>query len=317
MSTAALTVTDARKHYGRTPALTGASFHLQRGEWLGLLGPNGAGKSTLVKAIAGRVRLDDGTIMLLDTCVAGESAARDDRPSASPADARARLGVVPQEIAIYPLLTARENLEVFGSLAGLAGAALAERVTWALDFAGLADRARDRAGTFSGGMKRRLNIGCSILHRPQVILLDEPTVGVDPQSRERIWQMLAQLRNDGASILLTSHQLDEVERVCDRIVIIDHGQVVAEGTVESLIAATIGRERRVTITLDRAASDVSLNDFTFDGPRAVGRMGNVAAELPAILTQLAERGCRVEDVHIDTPTLQAVFIHLTGRELRE
>jgi len=310
---AVLTATGVHKTFGRTVALGGASFELRRGEWLGLLGPNGAGKTTLVRAVAGRVRPDSGVIALLGTDLVA-APAKDVRA------ARARVGIVPQEIALYPYLTARENLEVFGSLAGLSGSVLAERVAWALEFTGLRERAGDRTQTFSGGMKRRLNIACSVLHRPEVILLDEPTVGVDPQSRERIWEMLSRLRDDGASMLLTSHQLDEVERVCDRIVIIDRGKVIAEGTVADLIAQTIGSGRRVTILFESRApeEDARLRErMEIAGDRGVCTIERVARDLPGLLDACAAAGAAVRDIEIETPTLQSVFIHLTGRELRE
>ncbi len=212
-----LTVRDARKSFGSTPALQGASLALDAGELLGLLGPNGAGKTTLVRAIAGRVRLDGGDDRARGAgAAAGEPARRARRRSAG-------------DRASTPLLTARENLEVFGRLHGLSRQALPERVAWAL----VLDRPRARADEpvkrFSGGMHRRLNIACGVLHEPRVVLLDEPTVGVDPQSRERIYEMLAALRDAGASLLLTTHQLDEAEDLCDRIVIIDHGRVVGLG----------------------------------------------------------------------------------------
>ena len=245
------------RRYGEQEALRGVAVALQAGECLGLLGPNGAGKTTLVRAIAGRVRPDAGTITLLGTPL--QPGARTGRES---------LGVVPQEIALDPLLTAAENLEVFGALQGVHGEALAERVGWALAFSGLESRRDDRVEAFSGGMKRRLNIACSVLHRPRVLLLDEPTVGVDPQSRERIWHMLGELRAAGTSIVLTTHQLDEAETQCDRIVIIDHGRVIAVGTLAQLV----------------------------DG------IGDAAPE-PAPRMQRT--------------SLQAVFIHLTGRDLRE
>ncbi|NGP51947.1 ABC transporter ATP-binding protein [Thioalkalivibrio sp. XN8] len=247
------------RRYGDQDALRGVSLALGAGECLGLLGPNGAGKTTLVRIIAGRVRPDAGRVRLLGRSLQpGGSAGRE------------ALGVVPQEIALYPLLTAVENLEVFGALQGVHGGELARRVDWALAFSGLEARRDDRVGTFSGGMQRRLNIACSVLHRPRVLLLDEPTVGVDPQSRERIWHMLDELRATGTSIVLTTHQLDEAENQCDRIVIIDHGRVIAAGTLAELVAG----------------------------------IGDAAPE--------PEPEPRVRQA-----SLQAVFIHLTGRALRE
>ena len=233
---APLRVSGTRKRYGDVQALAGASFDVRTGELLGLLGPNGAGKTTLIKAIAGRVALDAGTIQLFGRTLAR----RDPRPE---------LGVVPQELAVYPLLTARENLEVFGDLYGVKREELRDRVAWALEWADLKDRAREPIKGFSGGMKRRLNIACSLLHRPAVVLADEPTVGVDPQSRERIYEMLAALRASGISIVLTTHHLEEAEQRCERIVVIDAGRIVASGTLEELFAGTFGTSRPPHATL--------------------------------------------------------------------
>lgn len=292
-----LEVTDAARRYGEIEALVGVDLQLERGEWLGLLGPNGAGKTTLVRAIAGRVRLDRGTVSVFGH----------------------RLGVVPQEIAIYPLLTARENLQTFGALQGLRGRELALRIVWALAWTGLAERADQPTQGFSGGMKRRLNIAASVLHRPEVLLLDEPTVGVDPQSRQRIWEMLEELRHGGTSLLLTTHQLDEAQTVCDRIVIIDHGRVIASGTLEELIARTVGTDRRVTLTLEAPLADpAGLGAEVREDGLALSRgMSDLAVGLPALLAEVHRREGKVVDLRVEAPSLQAVFLHLTGRELRE
>jgi ABC-2 type transport system ATP-binding protein len=203
-------------------------------------------------------------------------------------------------------------------LNGLRGAALRERVRWALGWTGLADRAREPVRAFSGGMKRRLNIACGVLHAPRVILLDEPTVGVDPQSRERIWEMLEGLRRDGASLLLTTHHLEEAEARCERIVVLDHGTVCAPGTLAELVRDTVGSHRTVTLTLDRAPG-VPLDGLTADASGRVleGPVRDVDAGLAAMLQRVAAAGCTVEDLEIRRPSLQSVFIHLTGRELRE
>src|SRR5262245_55284089 len=231
-----LVVTGAVKRFGQVTALDGASLEVERGTLVGLLGPNGAGKTTLIKAIAGRLQLDAGTVSVF-----GKTLRRE--------DPRPEVGVVPQELAVYPLLTARENLEVFGALYGVAAGDLAQRVDWALEWSDLKDRAKEPVKRFSGGMKRRLNIACSLLHRPTLVLLDEPTVGVDPQSRERIYEMLADLQTRGVSIVLTTHHLEEAERRCERIVIIDHGRIVASGTLADLMTSAGGGARTVRVSL--------------------------------------------------------------------
>lgn len=308
-----LTVCDARKRFGEIAALNGATFELRHGELLALLGPNGAGKTTLIRAITGRVRLDGGEIRLFDRALAGSRTAPE-------------LGIVPQEIALYPLLTARENLRAFGALHGLAGKDLAKQIDWSLERTGLLDRAAEPVKGFSGGMRRRLNIACGVLHRPRVVLLDEPTVGVDPQSRDRIYDMLADLAASGVSLLVTTHHLEEAEARCSRTVIIDHGKVIAAGTLSELVDQTVGRFRLVTLRLD-APFD---NDAAFevmgrnnesardDGGRVLKtRMQDVASELPPLLDVIRTAGRAIDDVEVRGPSLQSVFIHLTGRDLRE
>jgi linearmycin/streptolysin S transport system ATP-binding protein len=302
---AILEVRGAQKRFGDAVALDGIHLRVNRGEWVGLLGPNGAGKTTLVRAIAGRVRLDAGQITL-----AGAPWHR--------THARRQFGLVPQENALYPFLTARENLEVFGRLHGLDGSTLGERVDWALDWTGLAERSDERTAGFSGGMKRRLNLACGVLHRPDLLLLDEPTTGVDPQSRERIFAMLAELRRSGTSLLHTTHQLGEAEGVCERVVIIDRGRIVAEGAPRELVERTLGRAQEVVVTLDRPPAVESLPAGVDAHGRTV-RAGieDLAVGLPTLLGRLHDAGYDVDDVRVVRPDLHAVFLHLTGRELRE
>ena len=286
-----LTVSGARKAFRPVKALDGASFELRQGELLALLGPNGAGKTTIIRAIAGRVRLDGGDIRLFgEPLTTGRT--------------HPVLGIVPQEIALYPLMSARENLEVFGALQGLSRPELKKQIGWALDVTGLTDRAREPVSTFSGGMRRRLNIACGIVHRPRVVLLDEPTVGVDPQSRDRIYDMLSTLTVEGVSLLLTTHHLEEAEARCSRTVIIDHGRVIAAGTLPELVDRTVGKDRLVTLRL-------------LSGEVISERMRDVARDLPPLLDKVRQAGDTVDDVEVRGPSLQAVFIHLTGRELRE
>ena len=301
-----LAVTGARKKFGEVVALDGATLSLREGELLALLGPNGAGKTTLIRAISGRVQLDAGEIRLFGKPLTGTK---------TPPE----LGIVPQELAIYPSLTARENLEAFGRLQGLSSSDVAAQVKWALTTTALEDRANEPVKGFSGGMKRRLNIACGVLHRPRVVLLDEPTVGVDPQSRERIYDMLTDLTKAGVSLLLTTHHLEEAEARCTRTVIIDHGKAIAAGTMSELVDQTVGRHRIVTLRVDAPISAVPSGvDVSVEDPRTLrAKVTNVARELPALLAAISTQGREVEDVEVRGPSLQSVFIHLTGRELRE
>ena len=300
-----LTVQDARKRFGATPALQGVSLELQTGQLLGLLGPNGAGKTTLVRAIAGRVRLDGGRVTFNDR-------------ELLPGQTAEGLGLVPQEIALYPLLTARENLEAFGSFHGLRGPRLRQRVDWALEWTGLTDRAREPVNRFSGGMRRRVNIACGVLHEPSVVLLDEPTVGVDPQSRERIYEMLEQLTAGGAALLLTTHHLEEAEARCPRLVIIDHGRIVAAGSAESLVRDAFGGGRRVVLRLDRRpAADLPEYRLVEGRHELEAPLTEAGRDLTRLIESVEAAGSRVVDLHVESPNLQSVFIHLTGRELRE
>ena len=302
---AVLEIRDARKAFGTTRALDGLSFSLGEGELLGLLGPNGAGKTTLIRAIAGRVRLDGGSVSLYGRTLA-------------PGKPRPDLGVVPQENALYPLLTARENLETFGRLNGVEGRRLSERIAWALEWTGLADRARAPVRTYSGGMKRRLNLACGVLHEPKLVLLDEPTVGVDPQSRESIYDMLGALRAQGTSLLLTTHYLEEAEARCERIVVVDHGRAVAAGTLVELVEQAGLAGRRVRLSVDREVASVPAG-FARDSDARVltATITDVGHELPGLLARVQAAGLAVRDVEVRTASLQAVFLALTGKELRE
>ncbi|PIE02719.1 MAG: multidrug ABC transporter ATP-binding protein [Acidobacteria bacterium] len=295
----ALKVQGAIKHFGNLQALDQVGLELKKGERLALLGPNGAGKTTMIRAIAGRLKLNQGDIQL-----------------------NGSLGVIPQEIALYPMLTAYENMQAFGKMSGTPKSGLKNRIRELLEWIGLEDRAHDLVSTFSGGMKRRLNIACSLIHKPSVVLLDEPTVGVDPQSRQKIWEMLEELSHSDTSLVVTTHMLDEAEKVCDRILILDHGKLIAQGTLDELILNTIGSKKKVVLTTKQTAESIpaKVGSYKLEKLKEFkirAEIDHVSDDLPNLLLHLKQAGLAVEDVQIKPPTLHAVFIHLTGRELRD
>jgi ABC-2 type transport system ATP-binding protein len=309
----AIEIRGLTKRFGARLALDGVDLEVGAGEIVGLLGPNGAGKSTLVRALVGRVRADAGTIRLFG---------RD----ASERGAREVLGWVPQEIALYPDLSARENLELFARLHGLVDAAVLRAAAQGLDFANLAERADDVVETFSGGMKRRLNLVLGLLAAPKALLLDEPTVGVDPQSRERIFGMIEELSAQGIAVLYTTHYLEEAERLCDRVAIVDHGRIVAAGSSAELVATTVGDRRRITITAEGAIpatlaaeieGDFAAADVHVDGSSLRLSSDRPAKAIPALLTTFESHGVAVRDLELQSPGLDDVFLKLTGKELRE
>ena len=304
-----LEVSAVRKTFDARAALDGVDLTVGPGEVVGLLGPNGAGKSTLVRAVAGRVRPDQGTIRIHG------------RPAGSD-EAKILVGYVPQDLALYPLLTVRENMRAFGSFLGLHGRALGTAIDETLEWTALADRSKDQCGKLSGGMRRRLNIGCGAIHKPKLLLLDEPTVGVDPQSRERIYAMIAELRSQGTAVLYTSHYMEEVERLCDRINIIDHGRIIADGTKDQLVERTVGPSQELTIHTDiyiPAGVRASLARFkaNMNGTMATMSVLSAADEVPEVLSIFRDANVRVRDMFLKGPSLEAVFLVLTGRGLRE
>lgn len=280
-----LRLTNLRKVFGATVAVDGLSLSIERGEVFGLLGPNGAGKTTTVNMAVGLLRPDQGTIDL-------NGAGPPDRP-----DVRRMIGVAPQALALYDELTGEENLSFFGKLHGLSGRELAERVGWALEFVALTDRRRDFVRTYSGGMKRRLNIAVAVIHDPPLLLLDEPTVGVDPQSRNAIFENILALRKQGRTIVYTTHYMEEAQRLCDRVGIIDNGKLLALDTVEGLIAAHGGTS---VLFADRGDGEIRVE--TDDPLRELMRLQN---ESP------------LRRFRLERPDLERVFLHLTGRELRD
>ncbi len=304
---------DLRKSFGEVQAVRGVSFQIADGETYGLLGPNGAGKTTTISMACGLLEPDAGEVL-----VGGEQLTT---RTVAP---RALIGYVPQELAIYPDLTARENLRFFGRLYGLPSAETNTRIGDVLEVIGLTDRADDLTKEYSGGMQRRLNIGIGLLHRPRLLILDEPTVGVDPQSRNAILESVEHLSDEGMAVLYTTHYMEEAERLCDRIGIVDFGELKAEGTRAELVAM-VGEEDRVTLEgvgdLERAAQaclelaqvhNASLSDgqlqLIVDGARTL---------LPELLRVATDAGLVVSGVDVDEPDLEAVFLHLTGRALRD
>jgi ABC-2 type transport system ATP-binding protein len=317
------------KKYGDFTAVKGISFEIQKGEIFSLLGPNGAGKTTTISMISGLLAPTSG-----DASIGGFSITR------QPLEAKRLLGVVPQEIALYPTLTARQNLEFFGRMYGLGGKELTRRVDAMLDFVELRDRQSDRIETFSGGMKRRINIAAGLLHDPQVIYMDEPTVGIDPQSRRRILDTVKQLREQRSmTVLYTTHLMEEAQELSDRVGIIDHGEIIALGTPGDLILQVgeqdrlifkVGQNAVSNATLDKIRSSVEgVTNAIYDPPGEEGenktnlsgllvvnaKRGRKA--MPSVLHVAEEDGIQVESVEVHEPDLEAVFLHLTGRALRD
>ncbi|HLS49810.1 MAG TPA: ABC transporter ATP-binding protein [Actinomycetaceae bacterium] len=311
--TAVLEVRGLTKRFGDRLAVDDVSFTIAPGETYGLLGPNGAGKTTTISMAAGLLGADSGTAHLLGEDMGPNRAAP-----------KAHLGLVPQELAIYPDLSAHENLAYFGRLQGLHGRELRHRIDEVLGTIGLRDRAKGPTKTFSGGMKRRLNIGIALLHSPQLLILDEPTVGVDPQSRNAILESVEQLAAEGMAVLYTTHYMEEAERLCDRIGIIDSGRLQAEGSHLELVSITGGHDRiRLTGTGDTDAALRALRELpAVAGAEALdGEVHLTVQEAPttvaAVVSAATGAGMHLRDVEIARPSLESVFLHLTGKALRD
>jgi len=306
-----LEVRELSKRFRDREAVRSLSLQISPGEIFGLLGPNGAGKTTTIGMIAGVLRPTAGTIRVLgaDTVASGRSVLRN-------------LGLVPQTVALYPALSAEENLRFFGNLYGISRDRLDARVRSLLDLAGLSARRGEPVCDFSGGMKRRLNLVCALVHEPKLLLLDEPTAGVDPQSRERIYEALAALAAEGLALLLTTHYLEEAERLCHRIAILDEGRVAAEGTLARL-RALAGEEPTVTIVLARPpgtelSAGLAERHAIAEDPRRF-HLQSAGAEklLPELLALAAEERNEVEELLLHRPNLGDVFLRLTGKALRD
>ena len=304
-------VQDLRKQYGDLVAVDSISFSAEPGRIFGLLGPNGAGKTTTIGCVSGLLKPTSGRITVM-----GHDVVRDAKAS------RQHLGVVPQELALYLDLSAADNLSFWGAAYGMPGDLLRRRVAEVLDTIGLADRARDRVSQFSGGMKRRLNFGCGIIHNPRVLLLDEPTAGVDPQSRVRLLELVRQQAQSGTAVVYTTHYMEEAQELCDRLAIVDRGRLLAIGTLAEL-RARVGEKDLVRLTgrFDPPSAtkalegldDVEVLTVTGDGITIAAR--GASRKLPAIFAALAASD--IQETTLSVPSLESLFITLTGRELRE
>ena len=302
-----------RKTYGDLTAVDDVTFEAAPGAIFGLLGPNGAGKSTTIGCMSGLLAPSGGSVRVLGHDVMTDGPA-----------ARAALGVVPQELALYEELSAVENLRFWGEAYGLAGADLKRRVTEVLELVGLLDRAKEPVKRFSGGMKRRLNFGCAVTHRPKVLLLDEPTVGVDPQSRVRLLDLVREQAQAGICVLYTTHYMEEAQELCDRIGVIDHGKLIALGTLVEL-RQMMGERDLLRLTgvfdADRARAAVAAVEdaevVSVDEKALMISMAEASRKLPAVFAALASAGGEVRETTLTQPSLETLFIKLTGRELRE
>ena len=312
-----LNVENLVKQYGDLTAVDTISFEAGEGSVFGLLGPNGAGKSTAINCISGLLPPTSGRI-----AVSGHDIIKDGKA------ARQSLGVVPQELALYEDLPAIDNLRYWGKAYGLRGKVLDDRVTEVLGHIGLADRAKDLPKKFSGGMKRRLNFGCGIVHKPKVLLLDEPTVGVDPQSRAKLFDLVETERNEGACVLYTTHYMEEAERLCDSLAIIDRGKLIAQGTVAEL-KSQLGARDALQLTgefpaeaskaaIETLADNISdLEILTQDDNTLLLTLSSASQHLPAIFAAVAGAGGSVSETSLRSPNLETLFLLLTGKELRE
>jgi ABC-type multidrug transport system, ATPase component len=309
----AIFVKNLHKSFGRNPAVQGVRFTVHAGEIFSLLGPNGAGKTTTISMLSGLSEPDDGDAYIMGHSIRQESKA-----------ARVVLGVVPQEIALYMDLSARENLDFWGKMYGLRGSVLHQRVNETLEIIGLTDRQKDRVGTFSGGMKRRVNIGVALLHKPQIVIMDEPTVGIDPQSRRHILDAVKELNRQGMTVLYTTHYMEEAQELSDHIAIMDQGKLIACGTHAELIRL-VGEQSRIELTLNADPDPVIQRWQMTEGVERVSRSdGHVTVltsdsnlVLPRLFEAAGQVKTRITSVEIQEPNLETVFLQLTGKALRD
>lgn len=328
MTESILIAKDLRKTYGDNEAVKGISFSILRGEIFSLLGPNGAGKTTTINMLSCLIEPTSGTAEIAGHAIPGDTL-----------NVRRAIGVVPQEIALYDALSARQNLEFWGRLYDMSGKELTHRIDEVLEQVGLSDRAKDKVKTFSGGMKRRINIAAGLLHKPQLLFMDEPTVGIDPQSRRRILDMVRELRQQGMTVLYTTHYMEEAEELSDRVGIIDKGKLIALGT-QAELTKVVGEQETLRLHLAEEAAVAVAATNGGNGPSADGKVemfagvpgviGAAAVDhqivvnvtdagdaLPGVVGRANEAGLHIRSVDIQEPNLESVFLHLTGRGLRD
>lgn len=306
-------LTDVVKRYDQKLTVDHVNFSIQEGEIFGLLGPNGAGKSTTISMICGLLKVDGGDIVIDGLSVKDK-----------PLEVKKKIGLVPQDLALYENMTAAENVSFFGKLYGLRGKLLKERIEEALAFTGLSDRAKEKPSTFSGGMKRRLNIACAIMHHPKLIIMDEPTVGIDPQSRNHILESVKALNKLGSAVIYTSHYMEEVAAICDRVAIMDKGHIIACGT-EHELRERVSHEERIVVKAAKITpalidelkhhpriSRVELNEDTVEL-----YLPSSQSELQDILFIFAKHEGVIASLKIEEPDLETLFLSLTGRTLRD
>jgi ABC-2 type transport system ATP-binding protein len=308
-----LMVSNLTKSFKEQNVLNGISFNVQQGEILCILGPNGAGKSTTINILTAALGRSGGEILFRGKPVGQQLR-----------QYKQVVGIVPQDITLYEELSAERNIEFFASLYGLHGNSLKKAVAAALVFAGLEQRRSDRVKTFSGGMKRRLNIACSVAHRPELIIMDEPTVGIDPQSRNHILDSIKELRDQGMTVIYTTHYMEEVEAIASRIIILDKGTIIAEGTTESL-KESVANERQYTIEVEQNGKIPEKTFYTIAGVKSVHLVGNTVRissvrgveNLDRIIALLTDNGERIRNITSESASLETVFLKLTGRTLRD
>ncbi len=308
-----LKVENLYKDFGSVKSVEGISFEVKKGQVFGLLGPNGAGKSTTISVISTLIKPTNGDVLFEGTSILS-----------NPSLIRKKLGVVPQDIALYPTLTGYENLSFWGSIYGLRGLELKKRINDVSEIIGLNGRIKDKVEKYSGGMKRRLNIGAALLHMPELLIMDEPTVGIDPQSRNHILDTVLELNRQGITIIYTSHYMEEVEYLCNELCIMDEGKIIASGTQQELVEL-VSEKTQINIKLNKMDEAVlrtlkginGVLDAKTDEDKIVLFGSNADVLLADIISKISENGWLIETIDVKKPNLETVFLHLTGKALRD